>query len=72
MSILTVRVDLILKSGMSVRFYCSGITATRRQDNSLSAIEITKPVGWPLYIRLDDVSAVVTRRMPFWCAWGRR
>lgn len=55
-----------LKSGRIIRLFVEKITTTRQNDGVLSAIKVDGARGWPLYLRLDDVSAVTTSRVPFW------
>ncbi|UTC28125.1 hypothetical protein GURKE_00940 [Brevundimonas phage vB_BpoS-Gurke] len=59
-------VRLLMKSGAVIRFFASDITATSSGDNNLSGLKWDGARGVPLYIRLDDISAVGTRRVPFW------
>ncbi|USN15235.1 hypothetical protein KIKIMORA_00890 [Brevundimonas phage vB_BpoS-Kikimora] len=59
-------VRLLMKSGAVVRFFASDISATSTGDNNLTALKWDGARGAPLYTRLDDISAIYTRRVPFW------
>lgn len=59
-------VRLHLKSGEVLRYFATKVTTTFERDNSLSGIKNEGCRGWPLYLRLDDVSAITTHRVPFW------
>lgn len=51
-------VRLLLKSGQSIYFRCSKVTVRREADGTLSSINADDTQNFPLYVRLDDISAV--------------
>lgn len=63
-------VSVHLKSGRRIVFYADTITTTRDPaSGDLTSLKTKKSRFWPLYTRLDDVSCVQTRTVPFF--WRR-
>jgi transcriptional antiterminator Rof (Rho-off) len=55
------RVTLTLKSGIEIEFDCDDLTKNFR-GNDLTGLQAARSRNWPFYIRLDDISAIQTRK----------
>jgi len=53
------KVVLHLRSGQVLNFTCEDFTVTKRSDNTISALSWEGISPAPLYLRLDDISAVI-------------
>ena len=54
----TLFVTVFLKSGQTIHFTANKVTTKETNGNDLLSIETEGSVGFPQYLRIDDVSAV--------------
>lgn len=57
-----VRAKIHLKSGQTVICHAEKFERSNTADNSLTKFTATKAKDYPLYLRLDDVSAITTEK----------
>jgi|GEM_PF-5293212 len=63
------RVTVHLKSGAKIRFLCTKINVVRNTRNELTEIKVENTKGWPLYTRLDDISAIQAEHVSRWASY---
>lgn len=61
--ILRIEVTLLMKSGERVIYTCTNVRVSKSYDNQITKITNDGSSGWPLYVRLDDIAAVLTRKV---------
>jgi hypothetical protein len=57
-----IRAKIHLKSGATITVHAEKFTQKNSADGSLTMFQAVQSNDYPLYLRLDDVSAIVTEK----------